>query len=374
MASDPTCMSLEMIQKLIGGPRRMKRGEDHPAFLVSPPGAGFGDWFGEQKFARDAFKAVKHPRRALREWGRYADLLSQFADVFVIPYASHRQSSIWRMVYTANGPQILDVDGKLHALIPNLSHPGRQGEHRWHRDLMLRLGLPPERVLQFPCFQEGQADFSRPIERSGQKPLLFLGYGIRTPDARPYEWLRKKGLLKNDETVMIRMNPNSYAFHQDTWLNLPRNRQGEMHCLYCPDWIHPDDRNRFDAMIRSTKLPVIILKDADAKAYAANANEVSGNLFLVRGGAYEISAKLRRRLKNSGFNLIELDCDELYAKAGGGTRCMVNELRGISRIRHRRFFSRLEQFRYLPGSWRKIQNVYPITFSKAFKRRGKKKR
>ncbi len=378
-AAQNVCMSLEMIRMLLQNPDAAASAADavragnvskRPVFSVAPPGAGFGDWFGKQMYSADAKDLVKYPAKALEEWGRYVDALSQHAEVFVIPYASDRDSSIWRIVYTANGPQFFEIDGKLYAVLPNLSHLGRQGEHRWFQDYALQLGVPAEHVIQPLVFQEGQADFSRPIPRKGRKSLLFLGYGIRTPTRQSYEEMRQvtigKGakalrvdLLQNYDVEAIRMNPNSYAFHQDTWLNLIRNREGKLHGMYCPAWIHPDDRERFAAVVKANKIPTIILSDVDAMAYAANANEVDGTVFLVKGGPFEVSAELKRKLKKSGFALLELEFDELYGKAGGGTRCMVNEIRDVDRTRHREFFARLEFFRYVPGSWERLRGFYP---------------
>jgi N-dimethylarginine dimethylaminohydrolase len=373
------CMSLEMIRTLLRSPDESARAAEavrsgklskRPVFSVAPPGAGFGDWFGKQMYSADAKDAVKYPAKALGEWGRYVDTLSEHAEVFVIPYACDRDSTLWRIVYTANGPQFLEIGGALYAILPNLSHLGRQGEHRWFQDYALQLGVPADHILQPLVFQEGQADFARPIPRKGKKPLLFLGYGIRTPTTQPYEEMRRvrigKGanaavvdLLQNYETEYVRMNPNSYAFHQDTWLNLVRNREGRLFAMYAPSWIHPDDRARFAARLKTEKIPAIILSDVDAMSYAANANEVDGTVFLVKGGAFEVSAELKRKLKKAGFSLLELEFDELYGKAGGGTRCMVNEIRDIDRDRQREFFARLEFFRYVPGSWERLRGFYP---------------
>lgn len=378
-APQDVCMSLEMIRMLLRPPDSAARAaaavrsgnvSKRPVFSVAPPGAGFGDWFGKQMYSADAKDAVKYPARALQEWGRYVDALSQHAEVFVIPYACDRDSTLWRIVYTANGPQFLEIGGEIYASLPNLSHLGRQGEHRWFQDYALQLGIPADHILQPLVFQEGQADFARPVPRKGQKPLLFLGYGIRTPTTQPYEEMRRvrigKGakaavvdLLQNYETEYVRMNPNSYAFHQDTWLNLVRNREGRLFAMYAPSWIHPDDRERFAARLKSEKIPAIVLSEVDAMAYAANANEVDGTVFLVKGGPFEASAELKRKLKKSGFALLELEFDELYGKAGGGTRCMVNEIRDIDRTRHREFFARLEFFRYVPGSWERLRRFYP---------------
>lgn len=376
------CMSLEMIRAMLPAPEeaasaaenvRKNGASKRPVFSVAPPGAGFGDWFGKQMFSADAKDAVKHPAKALEEWGRYVDVLSQHAEVFVIPYSCNRDSTLWRIVYTANGPQFLEIGGELYASLPNLSHLGRQGEHRWFQDYALQLGVPPDHVLQPLEFQEGQADFARPIPRKGKKPLLFLGYGIRTPTVQPYEEMRRtaigKGakartvdLLENYDTEYVRMNANSYAFHQDTWLNVIRNRAGKLFAMYAPSWIHPDDRARFAARLKAEKIPAILLSDVDAQSYAANANEVNGTIFLVRGGPYEVSGELKRTLKKSGFSVLELEFDELYGKAGGGTRCMVNEIRDIDRERHREFFARLEFFRYIPGSWKNIRGAYPESY------------
>lgn len=390
-------MRTEMIDALIDRTKR-PYGTDElkPTVIVTPPDPGWGKrWIESQFYTDGAAGAIKYPRKALEEWGTCMDELSEWAHVRVMPYTSTGENPFFDIVYPANGPYVREIDGALCALEPDFTLVSRKGEPWEQEELLRQLGfrrepltdaagkiVKPRTIFQPLGGFEGQADISRiiPARNPNEQDLVFFGHGVRTEIGSFMDVVGGKIMGLKAEVApffrgqrMIVAKMQKPYFHQDTWLNILQHGD-ETYALYNPNALVGIEEigaegiqltdpkaalSYFEDLLDRRGVTRIPISDEDGIAYAANALQIGSHVAFVKSAHYRVSAALREKLRGYGFQIHEFDYDELFEKGGGGTRCSVNELRGLTRARFPEFFARLDRYSYVPGSWREIRHLYP---------------
>jgi lysine-ketoglutarate reductase/saccharopine dehydrogenase-like protein (TIGR00300 family) len=263
-------------------------------FLMCPPDHYEVDYVINPWMEGNIHKSSREA--AASQWEALCALLEKEAQVERIP----PQTGLPDMVFTANAGLALGKKFVLSRFLPR----ERQGEESIFKKWFKKQGfeifeLPPD--LPF----EGAGDALLDSHRS----CLWAGYGFRSElAAHPQlaQWL-------NIEVISLRLvDPRFY--HLDTCF-CPLENGG---LLYYPQ--------AFDAYSnRSIEQRVppelrIAVGETDAVRFACNAVNL-GRRILVN----QVSAQLRQRLAEAGFDAVETPLNE-FLKAGGGAKCLTLRL------------------------------------------------
>ncbi|MGH7897354.1 MAG: arginine deiminase-related protein, partial [Candidatus Binatia bacterium] len=265
-----------------------------PRFLMCPPDSYDVDYVINPWMEGNVHKSSK--QTAIAQWQSLAKLLQKNAEVEKI----RPQPGLPDMVFTANAGIVV---GK-KVILSRFLHKERQGEEahfkRWFQKHDFEVSeLPPD--LPF----EGAGDAL--IDRQGG--CLWAGYGFRSElDSHPF-----LAASLDIEVVSLRLiDPRFY--HLDT--------------CFCPledGWLLYY-RQAFDAhsnrLIDRRILPEkrIAVSEADAMRFACNAVNVGRSIFVN-----QVSAELRGRLTDAGFDVFETPLGE-FMKSGGAAKCLTLRL------------------------------------------------
>ncbi len=230
---------------------------------------------------------------ARTQWEGLRRELSQVATIVTIAPAP----GLPDMVFTANAGIV--VDG---IVIPSRFHYRERSPEETRFAIFFEAN--GFRLSPLPC--DGSFEGAGDALIDHTRPLLFAGYGFRTSlECHPY-LAEQLGLT----VVSLRLvDPRFY--HLDTCLApLPNGA-----LLYYPGALD----HRSNEMIRHM-IPAedrIALDEGDALRFSANVAPVGNRLFMS-----ECSSKLRARLSERGYTVVETPLSE-FIKAGGGARCLT---------------------------------------------------
>lgn len=207
------------------------------------------------------------------------------------------------MVFTANAGLILGEQ----VVLSRFLHPERQSEEPHFRDWFRKNGF---RVHELPK--------DLPFEGAGDalldrvRPLLWAGYGFRT-ELDTHALIAQ---LLSIEVVSLRLIDKRF-YHLDTCL-CPLERG---FLIYYPPAFDARSNAQIEHRVPAEKR--IILEEADAIHFAANAVNVGDTLIL-----HSASEALKTQLSAAGFQVFEAPLTE-FIKSGGAARCLtlrLNEL------------------------------------------------
>jgi N-dimethylarginine dimethylaminohydrolase len=236
------------------------------------------------------------PTRAAEQWQHLYEAVGQLAHVELID----PKPGLPDMVFTANAG--LERNGIV--AISNFHHPERQGEEPHFRRWFRQSGFTIIDIPHSTSFEgEGDALFST----DGR--CLWAAYGPRT-SAASHRVLRDAFGIPVVPLHLI--DPRFY--HLDTCF-------APLHggfVMYFPDAFDHLSLHRIEAFYPPEKR--IVIREADAIAFACNAVNISRTIILNR-----ISTKLSTQLEQLDFEVIQIELAE-FLKAGGAAKCLVMQL------------------------------------------------
>ncbi|MBE9077877.1 TIGR00300 family protein [Romeria aff. gracilis LEGE 07310] len=230
---------------------------------------------------------------AQTQWQALYQLITERAQVDLI-----KPQPGWPdLVFTANAGLVL---GK-KVVLSRFLHPERQGEEPFFKEWFEQQGytvyeLPPE--LPF----EGAGDAL--LSREGN--LLWAGYGFRTElDTHAYvaKWL-------DIEVLSLRLMDERF-YHLDTCF-CPLT---DGYLLYYPPAFDAYSNRLIELRVPAEKR--IAVEEKDAANFACNAVNIDRTIVMNT-----ISAELRQRLNQVGFEVVETPLTE-FLKAGGAAKCLT---------------------------------------------------
>lgn len=185
-------------------------------------------------------------------------------------------------------------------LLANFRYPQRQKERVYYREWFRDHGFRLRALSNLLPFEGGDSRFWGDV--------LFVGTGFRASPASCEELAAKLG---SDVIPLRLVDPRFY--HLDmTFLPID-----EKTAFYYPAAFSPSSQNLLKRLVPDLHE----LSAAAANAFAAN-SFVSGKDIVMQTGA---PAALKAELKSLGMRIHEVDVSE-FNKAGGGIRCLINEL------------------------------------------------
>ncbi len=233
---------------------------------------------------------------AVGEWNRLRDALAEEAElVFLEP-----RQGLPDLVFTANAGMVMGAK----AVVSRFHAPERQGEEPYFRGWFKANGFalaPWPRNLSF----EGAGDAL--LDRG--QPVIWAAHGFRSGEtAAP---LLEKFFQREVETLSL-THPRFY--HLDTcFCPLP-----EGYLLYYPAAFDAASQNKIARRVPVKKrIPV---EDADALAFACNAVDLNGRIFMN-----DASGGLQKKLRGAGFESVIAPVAE-FMKSGGAVKCLTLKL------------------------------------------------
>ena len=200
------------------------------------------------------------------------------------------------MVFAANGATV--VGGRV--LVAAFRHPERAGESAAHEKWFRGRGYADVRGAE--RINEGEGDH---LLAAG---VILAGNGFRTEAAANRETGDYFGL---PVVALELVDPRFY--HLDTALAV----LSEDHVMYWPGAFSPASRRRLETLFPDA----LRVDEQDAVDFGLNAISDGRHVVLPRA-----AAAVARRLAEHGYEPLAVDVGEL-AKAGGGPKCCVLELR-----------------------------------------------
>ncbi|MFM7600315.1 MAG: arginine deiminase-related protein, partial [Pseudanabaena sp.] len=231
--------------------------------------------------------------RAVEQWQKLYGVLKGLVNVELVP-----PEKGWPdMVFTANAGLVLGDK----AVLSRFLHKERQGEEPYFKAWFESKGFTVfELPKDLPFEGAGDALF----DRSGG--WLWAGYGFRSElDAHPYlaKWL-------DVEVLSLRLIDNRF-YHLDTCF-CPLTGG---YLLYYPPAFDSYSNRLIEMRVPADKR--IAIEEADAVNFACNAVNVDRNVVMNK-----ISDRLKQRITNAGFTVIETPLTE-FLKAGGAAKCLT---------------------------------------------------
>jgi len=234
--------------------------------------------------------------RAQQQWNGLRQALAAHADLALI----QPQAPLPDMVFTANAGMVL---GDL-AVVSRFRSPERRGEEPFFRTWFERNGFTlapwPEDV-----YFEGAGDAL--LDRG--KPLVWCGFGFRSDEAAA---TLIENVFKRPVLSLRLIDPRFY--HLDTCFCPLAG--GTL--MYFPPALDPDSQKKIAGIVPPEKR--IVVGEADALAFACNAVDLDGHVFLNAA-----SPALQQNLRKAGFTAVIVPLSE-FLKAGGTAKCLTLKL------------------------------------------------
>jgi lysine-ketoglutarate reductase/saccharopine dehydrogenase-like protein (TIGR00300 family) len=263
-------------------------------FLMCPPDHYEVDYVINPWMEGNIHKSSRET--AAQQWEALRELLEKEAQVERIA----PQAGLPDMVFTANAGLVLGKKFVLSRFLPR----ERQGEEPIFKKWFKKQGfeifeLPPD--LPFEGAGDALLDPSR--------GCLWAGYGFRSElAAHPQlaQWL-------NIEVISLRLaDPRFY--HLDTCFCPLENG-----CVfYYPQAFDAYSNRSIEQRVPAEKR--LAVGETDAVRFACNAVNVGRRIFVN-----QVSAELRQRMADMGFEAVETPLNE-FMKAGGGAKCLTLRL------------------------------------------------
>lgn len=276
---------------------------------MTPPPAGWRILGGANY--KSARREPVNPQRALREWLALADAITAAGgEISVLPPPAP-PALLTGLLYTANAGWLV-AEGRFR--LARLSVPHRQAEAPH-----LRAALRPTgwRIEVSQSIWEGQADMCWLSPQA-----VLLSYGVRSVKESVDE---VRAALPAGVTAHAARLREPF-FHGDTCMDVIDAEPGPL-WLACPAAFATREEYVAARAFAERSAIVIEVSEADALAYACNSLSLGKRLLAPLG----LSAALLAALAQRSVEVQALDFGELFGKGGGGPRCLVNELRGLSR-------------------------------------------
>ncbi len=291
------------------------------------------------------------PRRAFEEWmaicegivANGGDALFEFeacdepyldhnalavgADGTITPHGSrqrlgHLAEIMTGRVFTANGPWVIQRDGRLRAVLPNmLAH--RQAELPYYRELLLHIAgecaLAPE-IIENPYRFEGMAD----VAVVGDRVVLTFAVPGHYDEGLPKKSERssRDGVKFAADQLGVPEEARIYSelvyphFHGDTVHFGARPPKREPLLVHYPGGLYRDHSNALVEALGSDRVRFIERQDA-VEAYAGNSRQINDGVLIPDGA----SPAFQKMLEELGLSTHRVPLFELFGKAGGGPAC-----------------------------------------------------
>lgn len=271
------------------------------SFLMSPP-----DYFNVTYVINpwmQGHMGTINTTAAQHQWQRLYNTLTEYASITLLNPHPHTPD----LVFTANAGLLWSNQ----CILSHFRHPERQKEEPINEHWFSAHGYE---LLDLPrgMFFEGAGDA---LFQPGRN-TLWAAYGFRS-DKNVKPFLGKACMT---EVLQLRL-VNASFYHLDTCF-CPLY---DDYVLYYPDAFDTDSHDLIKS--RYPRHKRIIASMLDAQLFACNAVLVPSNDKNHRGHLIMNCAtdRLKRRLLNCGFDVIEVDVSE-FLKAGGGTKCLTLQL------------------------------------------------
>ena len=277
-------------------------------FLMSPPPSGWRI-VGGANYKSEARPTV-NAQKALREWIALADaIVGEGGEVAVVPPAPCPTPLTGRM-YTANAGWLIAPD---RFRIARLSVAHRAAERAYLGSTLGHFGWTLE---ESRTVWEGQADMC-----SLGPDAIVLTFGVRSV-AESLDEVRDAS-AKSWHAAKLQ-NP---FFHGDTCMDVVDSPGGKLWLAYPGAFASTQDYQGARSFAEQYA-EVVEISEADALGYACNSLSLDNVLLAPTG----LSHGLLKTLAGKGVEVVPLDFAELFGKGGGGPRCLVNELRGLTTL------------------------------------------
>lgn len=231
--------------------------------------------------------------RAAEQWQQLYQIIAERTDVDLV-----KPQPGWPdMVFTANAGLIL---GNV-VVLSRFYHPERQGEEPYFKQWFEEQGFTVHELPKDLPF-EGAGDAL--LDREGR--LLWAGYGFRSElDSHPYlaKWL-------DIEVLSLRLMDERF-YHLDTCF-CPLS---DGYLLYYPPAFDAYSNRLIEMRVPAAKR--IAVAEPDAVNFACNAVNIDRTIIMNK-----VSAELKQRLTDSGFEVVETQLTE-FLKAGGAAKCLT---------------------------------------------------
>ncbi len=270
-------------------------------YLMSPPGPAWR-LRGRANFRSQAAAPVD-ARAAIREWVALADALEARGGR-VICLVPPPDTELTGLPYAAECGHLVEHDGELVFLLPNMAAAHRVGEREAWRPVAAALGL---RVVDLPAgLWEAQGDVA---ELRGRTLLFWGGRTDRAGVTEASRWFPEDALL-----VEVRQP----AFHGNM-AALPLEAAGKL--LVCPEVIAGDGLARLEEAFGAEALVPVTVEEI--RSYATNGLPVGDDVL----APHLTPARVVGLMRSWGLNVVLLSMVELCEKAGGASRCLVSRAR-----------------------------------------------
>jgi N-dimethylarginine dimethylaminohydrolase len=276
-------------------------------YLMSPPGP---EWKlrGRANFRSESAAPVD-ARTAVREWVGLADAIEARGGrvVCLVPEPG---TELTGLPYAAECGQIVERDGELCFVLPNMAAPHRKRERDAWRPVAEALGLRP---IDLP---EGLWEAQGDVAELRGRTLLF--WGGRTDRAGLSAAARY--FPPDAITVEVRQP----AFHGNM-AALPIEAAGKL--LVCPEVVAGDGLARLEAAFGAGALVPVSVDEV--RSYATNGLPIGHEIL----APHLTPPRVLDLLRAFGLGVVVLPMGELCEKAGGASRCLVSHARvDVTRI------------------------------------------
>jgi N-dimethylarginine dimethylaminohydrolase len=276
---------------------------------MSPPPSGWRI-IGGANYKSEARPKV-NPQKALREWIALADsIVAHGGEVAVLPPAPG-PTPLTGLIYTANAGWLV-APGRFRIARVSVAH--RVAERAYLAGALSHFGWALE---ESRAVWEGQADMCPLAEGA-----ILLTYGVRST-VESLDEVRAASPATGWHAAKLQ---NPY-FHGDTCMDVVQSSKGKLWLAY-PGAFASAEEYRGARAFAEKQAEVLEIGEADALGYACNSLSLDNVLLAPTG----LSSGLLGTLAAHGVEVLPLDFGELFGKGGGGPRCLVNELRGISSL------------------------------------------
>jgi N-dimethylarginine dimethylaminohydrolase len=270
-------------------------------YLMSPPGPGWA-LRGRANFRSEAAAPVD-ARAAIREWVALADAIEARGGR-VIALVPEPDTVLTGLPYAAECGQIVEHEGALCFLLPNMAAAHRRGERDLWRPAAASLGL---RVIDLG---EGLWEAQGDVAELAGRTLLF--FGGRTDLAG----VRAAARYFPSDAILIEVRQP--AFHGNM-AALPLEAAGKL--LVCPEVIVGDGMARLEAAFG--KDAVVPVSGEEIRLYATNGLPIGREVL----APHLTPPRVIERMRGFGLEVVLLPMRELCEKAGGASRCLVSRAR-----------------------------------------------
>lgn len=270
-------------------------------YLMSPPGPGWR-LRGRANFRSEAAAPVD-ARAAIAEWVALADAIEARGGR-VVCLVPEPDTDLTGLPYAAECGHVVERDGEVCFLLPNMAAPHRARERDAWRPVAAALGLRPVDLPE--GLWEAQGDVA---ELRGRTLLFWGGRTDRAGVLAAARWFPADAIL-----IEVRQP----AFHGNM-AALPIEAAGKL--LVCPDVVAGDGLARLEAAFGADAIiPVTV---DEIRFYATNGLPIGRDVL----APHLTPPRVVTLLRGLGVDVVLLSMRELCEKAGGASRCLVSRAR-----------------------------------------------